>query len=404
MGNSLVSGLSSKPGELSKQTQHELAQAEKSGVVSPELARKVIQETGQSLGGLSIGLNDNELRVGDGNTLWRGDASQMDTYQNLSTARNSLLNEFGHLMDTDAGRMLNLNFMQQQSSKAQELADTPAAQSMAYQQGMARSEAHYMTLNRGRIAQQQQQLQTTRQLDAMNKQTWLADQARARMTTLEKVQLGLDVVGMTEIPLLSQVAELGSAGISAYSGDYVGAGLSVASMVPFAGKAAEVVKMERLTERVQGYSDAAQTSTGRLFRPEMVDSYLSVRFEELASSGRPKVFMLGEGQREVVKAAKANNNAVQILEIWPDNMKFMDTYDPLTNKVKPGFEAMHEMSIDFNKHVIKRLHNEGYEFKTIGTKAPDRLSVSSDWYKAELDVLRALGVKPKQISWKRAGQ
>lgn len=253
-------------------------------------------------------------------------------------------------------------------------------------------------------AQQQQQLQTARQLDAQSLQKWQADQARAKMTTLEKVQLGLDVTGMTEIPIVSQLAELGSAGISLYNGDYVGAGLGVASMLPIAGKWAEAAKVERLTERMKVYSDAIPTSPSKVFKPEMVDSYLDVRFAELTSSGRPKTFMLGEGQRDVARAAKANNNAVQILEIWPDNMKFMDAYDPLTNRVKPGFESMHQMSVDFNKHVIRRLVNEGYEFKTIGTRAPDRLTVSSDWYRAELEVLKELGVKPKQISWARTGK
>lgn len=168
LGNSIVSGLSTKPGELSKQTQRELAQAEKSNVVSPELARKVMQETGQSLGGLSVGLDGNKLLVGDGSTNWRGDLSQMDNYRDLSMARNSLISEFGSNMDTDAGRMLNLSFMQLQGKKARELAETPIAQSAAYLQGMARGEARYNHINRDRIAQQQRFAQTSRQLNAMN--------------------------------------------------------------------------------------------------------------------------------------------------------------------------------------------------------------------------------------------
>ncbi len=73
---------------------------------------------------------------------------------------------------------------------------------------------------------------------------------RSDMTTLEKVQLGLDVAGMTDIPVVSQLAELGSAGISVYNGDYVGAGLSVGSMIPIAGKAFEGTKAARLAENV----------------------------------------------------------------------------------------------------------------------------------------------------------
>jgi len=145
--------------------------------------------------------------------------------------------------------------MQMQAAQMRQMTQTPIEESAAYLQGMARGEARYNHINRDRIAQQQRQVQTTRQLDILNKQTWQADQARAKMTTLEKVQLGFDIAGMTEIPGVSQIAELGSAGISLYNGDYVGAGLGVASMIPIAGKWAESAKMQRLTERVQGYSD-----------------------------------------------------------------------------------------------------------------------------------------------------
>ncbi|MBK8252479.1 MAG: hypothetical protein IPK82_07400 [Polyangiaceae bacterium] len=50
---------------------------------------------------------------------------------------------------------------------------------------------------------------------------------------LDGVQIGLDVVGL--IPGAGEIADLTNAGISALRGDYVGAGLSLASAIPFAG-------------------------------------------------------------------------------------------------------------------------------------------------------------------------
>jgi hypothetical protein len=215
------------------------------------LARKVVEETSR---GLSVGLKGSTLKVTDGKTNWGGDLNEMTSYGNLMTARRSLLSEFD--MNSDSGRALDMGFMQMQAAQMRQMTQTPIEESAAYLQGMARGEAHYNHINRDRIAQQQRQVQTTRQLDTLNNQTWQADQARAKMTTLEKVQLGFDIAGMTEIPGVSQIAELGSAGISLYNGDYVGAGLGVASMIPIAGKWAESAKMQRLTERVQSYSGA----------------------------------------------------------------------------------------------------------------------------------------------------
>ena len=48
---------------------------------------------------------------------------------------------------------------------------------------------------------------------------------------LDVVQGSLDLLGSTEIPVISQIADLGSAGISAYRGDYEGALLSLGGAI-----------------------------------------------------------------------------------------------------------------------------------------------------------------------------
>lgn len=50
---------------------------------------------------------------------------------------------------------------------------------------------------------------------------------------LDGIQLGLDVVGL--IPVFGEIADLANAGVSAARGDYVGAGLSLLSAIPFVG-------------------------------------------------------------------------------------------------------------------------------------------------------------------------
>ncbi|MCH5224511.1 MAG: hypothetical protein J1D77_00880 [Muribaculaceae bacterium] len=65
-----------------------------------------------------------------------------------------------------------------------------------------------------------------------------------------KIALGCDVVGMTDIPVVSQGAEAISGVISLCQGDFISAALSVGSMVPGLGKTAELAKVGRRSVKV----------------------------------------------------------------------------------------------------------------------------------------------------------
>ncbi|TJZ49425.1 hypothetical protein FAZ15_22270 [Sphingobacterium olei] len=67
---------------------------------------------------------------------------------------------------------------------------------------------------------------------------------------IAQVQAALDIIGMTDIPILSQLAELTGAGISISQGDYVSAGLSIGAMVPLLGKPFEAMKLARRVEQL----------------------------------------------------------------------------------------------------------------------------------------------------------
>lgn len=75
---------------------------------------------------------------------------------------------------------------------------------------------------------------------------------------LDAFGVACDVIGMTDIPFVSQGAEIVSAGISVATGDYIGAALSVGSMIPIAGKAAEAAKVAHKAKRVADGVSAAQ--------------------------------------------------------------------------------------------------------------------------------------------------
>jgi hypothetical protein len=88
----------------------------------------------------------------------------------------------------------------------------------------------------------------------------------------DNIQTGLDVVGM--IPIIGEVADFASAGISVARGDYAGAALSMAAMVPFVGNAAGAAKLirtannvirrsgaQKLADKVQNLSAAQRPNT-----------------------------------------------------------------------------------------------------------------------------------------------
>ena len=84
---------------------------------------------------------------------------------------------------------------------------------------------------------------------------------------LDGVQLGLDVVGL--IPVVGEVADIGNGIISAFRGDFVGAGLSFASAIPFAGYAASGAKAVRKgTKLAAAATEGAAKTAKRAPKPK----------------------------------------------------------------------------------------------------------------------------------------
>jgi hypothetical protein len=76
--------------------------------------------------------------------------------------------------------------------------------------------------------------------------------------SIEAVQVFLDVVSTTSIPIVSEVAGLASGALYATQGDMVGAGLSVAGAVPVIGTAADTSRIFLRARLVgSGAEDAA---------------------------------------------------------------------------------------------------------------------------------------------------
>jgi len=94
--------------------------------------------------------------------------------------------------------------------------------------------------------------------------------ARLRsMINISAAQTVADVASATEVPIVSQVAGIASAVISVAQGDYTGAGLSMAGVVPIFGAVADATKLGRNVEKaVDAANSRANIPTLGLSRTE----------------------------------------------------------------------------------------------------------------------------------------
>lgn len=80
---------------------------------------------------------------------------------------------------------------------------------------------------------------------------------------LDGLQLALDVVGM--IPIIGEPVDLINAGISVARGDYLGASLSLASMIPIAGNISGAGKIGRRLVLMNKAASQVIEATGKTF-------------------------------------------------------------------------------------------------------------------------------------------
>jgi hypothetical protein len=127
----------------------------------------------------------------------------------------------------------------------------------------------------------------------------------------------------------------------------------------------------------------APARTPTVFNPSQVEASLQHRIA--AAATRRKVFVIGEDQARVARIAR-QQGGTHAIDFWVDEYNFRGFYDP---------EVHEAASIDFNRYMIRRLAQEGYEFADIGADAAR--TTRSPFYQAELEVLRDLGITPTRL-------
>lgn len=107
---------------------------------------------------------------------------------------------------------------------------------------------------------------------------------------LENLQTACDLIGMTEIPFVSQAGDLASGVISWSMGDYAGAILSVAAILPVLGQAAGTMKMARRTKKVvDGSANKLLDITKRSEAPKQTPSVAKKSEVEAKPAKKEKV-------------------------------------------------------------------------------------------------------------------
>ena len=122
-----------------------------------------------------------------------------------------------------------------------------------------------------------------------------------------------------------------------------------------------------------------------IFNPDDVDDFLDSAISAIPEANR--LFLIGETQARIRFAAPKLGHK-QALEFWPENM-MVEEFIP---------ELHQAWSIEFNKHLVRKLHENGFKFFDMGPDANRLLSGNSAWYQAELDVLKELNVSPTKIT------
>jgi len=151
-------------------------------------------------------------------------------------------------------------------------------------------------------------------LPAVHANPQIAEETEEEITgdeILDRIQLGLDIIGI--IPLVGEAADIVSAGISLARGDYVGAGLSLLSAIPFVGSAGTAAKAAR-------HAGKAATKPAKSLKSATRKEATEARIEGSGAKVKPgklevKCFKKPEGldEREFLRQLKEQEDTINSL-------------------------------------------------------------------------------------------
>ncbi|MFB5763712.1 HNH endonuclease [Paenibacillus medicaginis] len=170
---------------------------------------------------------------------------------------------------------------------------------------------------------------------------------------LDVTQVVLDVVGC--IPVVGEIADLANAGISLARGDYVGAALSVASAIPFAGWAATGAKAARRVAQATKLGSKAVKAVDKT--ATVVKSAKEVA-ESLAVTGMSSLGKVYTGARSM----GSNLNQAEVLQKLKTAMQNLETNRP---RMALAMSMAHGTAVNYYKSeaqevAVAKIQEEGW--------------------------------------------
>ncbi|MEM6272611.1 MAG: RHS repeat-associated core domain-containing protein [Bacteroidota bacterium] len=129
--------------------------------------------------------------------------------------------------------------------------------------------------------------------------------------TAEGAELALDILGSSEIPIISQLADFGAAAFAIYQGDLYGAGLSVGAAIPIAGGFFAMAKFSRRTKKIAEWTSKNSTyidDIPALDHTGKLHGKLPKRSEWANYSKEDLEILLGDLKKSVVKRDQVNKS------------------------------------------------------------------------------------------------
>ncbi len=131
---------------------------------------------------------------------------------------------------------------------------------------------------------------------------------------LDVTQLGLDIVGIFEP---TPFADITSGLISAFRGDWLGAGISTLSLVPYIGDAAKLGKLGKMAKTVATAIEVAKTDSkfAKVLRPMMenlnaaLNKIPGAALDKLPASAREQIIEMRNKVQQFLSAAVASAKA-----------------------------------------------------------------------------------------------
>lgn len=166
---------------------------------------------------------------------------------------------------------------------------------------------------------------------------------------LENFQTGLDLFGMTEIPVASQAADVASGVISLATGDYVGAALSFGGLIPGIGQATGTSKIARRAKKIADVAtNEKRTATLSRFGDLTVGN-------RITSRNSTKIAKHSEVDAKIVKTETPK----ELLTNTKEQVgKKLDISDGLTNNVDK--EKWHEYLGSLNNGTSRNVQTNNH--------------------------------------------